>query len=182
MGYAPLEARCGLSGIRGLGPLSDWHAVGCILFELFNIDHYRDHLWSDQGYRNCYTDCHHYIAGLKLPFDDGKTLTAEWRKAIKQLKAQVTLPSIDLPGSTVPLAVRDVLDELVKGMTATDFDDRLVDPELILRRVDSVIAILSNAKSEAHAREQRRLYRARRDEKLRRRRERLEALLARQER
>lgn len=176
--YAPIETHCGLAGVRGICYLSDYYALGCMLFELFNVDHFAHVLAQDSGFKNCFTECYHHIQRSGIPFDDDTALTAEWRKVIKQFKKQVTIPNIDTKGNTVPAAVSNQLNRLLNGLTAVDFDDRLTDQNRIISLIDSTLLVLANEKSEARELERRRRIRVKRAENLQIKQRRLDEHLA----
>lgn len=52
--YSPIESWLGLSKIRSLGIPTDTYAIGCMLYELFNIDFFTDKLLKDVGFRKNY--------------------------------------------------------------------------------------------------------------------------------
>jgi serine/threonine protein kinase len=176
--YAPLEARCGLSGVRKLGRLADYYALGCLLFELFNIDFFFMNLIADSGYKNCFTECQHHIIRLGLTHKQESVLMKEWRKTVKRFKRQVTIPPIDSSGSSVPAATRDQLDRLLKDLTTVDFDDRLCDENKTLQRIDSAVKILRNNLAERRQRELKEKHRRMMEEKTLAKQQRLNTKLA----
>jgi serine/threonine protein kinase len=175
--WAPLECHCGLAGVRSVGPLADFYALGCLLFELFNVDLFAQCLANDSGFQTCFTRCCYHMKQLGSASQQEEKLIKEWRTVVRCFKRLVTIPKIDSSGSTVPAAVRDLLDLLLRELTAVDFEDRLGDGNKVLRRIDTAIRVLNNSRAESERLKRKRQNRMQRETKVRRMNERLEKQL-----
>lgn len=163
-GYAPIEALCGLAHIRKLGIYSDIYALGCILFDFFNYDYYFYHLLQDRGYLNCKAACDGYF--LSNTFSNDEEILNAWNIVINENKGQITLPQIHLNGSTVPLALKSVLNVLLHEMTATLYSDRCTDFNRIVRLIDAAKRTLKYPRLEEMRRNRQRTYKENKAKKI----------------
>lgn len=177
-GYAPIEAFCGFSGVRKLGVYSDIYALGCMLHDLFNIDHYFMRLGKDAGFNSCFGTCMTRMQSVIQAGVDEEELFKEWHRILSISKRQVTSLGIEGPGCTAPPALIGVLDNLQKMLTALDYRERLTDQDTVLRYIDSGLRILDNAAADARRRAQLVEMRRRKLDKLHRRQQKLEEFLA----
>jgi serine/threonine protein kinase len=172
--YASPEARCGLAGNRDLARYTDVYALGCLLFELFNVDYFFKGLCNQNPhYDTTLSALSMYVGGVTDPAEQVRV----WRKAINQFGASVAPVKIDGPGHNVPLAVVGILNELVGILTHVDYEVRKRPLSWVRTRVWSAIRILEN---DELARRRILLARAQRQrsvDKAREREERLEARL-----
>lgn len=167
--YAAPETYCGLSGDRDIAYFTDTYALGCLLFELFNIDYFYNVQHQNREFLLAKAAC---TAHCQMQNAARDRLQA-WENLVTQLKHGITIPSINGPGGCVPPGTVTVLDDLLRLLAAFDFRDRPRNWDAVCRRIDAALAILQN--HELHQRQaQRRLARkAQREKKARRHRERL---------
>lgn len=175
--YAPIEARCGLSGVRTLGIHGDMYTLGCLLHDLFNLETFTSRLYKDPGFSVCLGTCKAHMTLVFHSKPPLSTALLEWRKIIVQMAPQVTTPKIDGPGTSVPLSLRQLLDKLLSALVSLNYEHRLVDQNKILRYIDAAIRILSNENAQARRAKRRQFERQRKINKQRERQERLDAYI-----
>lgn len=180
IGYAPLEAQCGLSSVRTLGRHCDMYALGCLLFELFSDDYFYINMLNSSGYMACRGACEAHMIAVRGRSDNEDRWIAEWGQIIARTKRQVITPELSSECHPVPASIVDILNRLVQCLTSVDYRDRCIDLTLIVRLVDSACRVLQNAAADAHARAAKAQRRQAHAEKLIRRQERVEEYLRRQ--
>lgn len=158
IGYAPIEALCGLAGIRKLGVYSDIYALGCILYDLFNYQIYFTDLLNDRGYQNCKAACDAYL--VSNTFSNNEKKLAAWIKIINENKGQITAPLIHQNGSTAPVAIKSILNTLLTEMTATLYINRCTDFNRMIRLIDSAKRILRYPRFENIRKKRNKIYKA----------------------
>jgi serine/threonine protein kinase len=174
--YSPLEAFCHLAGAREIGALSDNYALGCMLFELFNLDLFA------RAYLNKNTHYHFVLAAMEHLLRAGASISEKiriWGQNIGIYSNGLTCPSIDGPGSTVPKGISSLLHPVLIGLTAPDFGKRTKDLDRVRRTIWSAIRSLENEHDYKRRLEQMRERRRRREERARLRDQRLQKLLGR---
>lgn len=162
--YAAPEARCGLAGHRSLAPLTDIYALGCLLFELFNLDYfYRELTRCNHQYEMILMAMTSFLHGAR---NEDQQLSM-WKEAVARLGPSITRVSIDSAGNTVPQAIVDLLDEVVSGLTQVSHSKR---PSLawVRTRIGSAIRVLENDRIYKQRLAAAKLRRARREEKAKR--------------
>ena len=142
--YAPLEALCGLSGVRSIGHSADFYALGCLLYELFNLDYYFVRLRLNIGFIKCKAVCEGHMMPFLAASATETKLIEEWSKIILPAKRLVTLPNIEDPGSSVVLSVRQLLNDLLHRLTALDHRERINNRDMVVRKIDSAITTIQN--------------------------------------
>ena len=142
LGFAPLEALAGLAHIRETGRYQDIYSLGCLLFDLFNMQMYYQHLSRSPGFANCLGACVNAVDLARATGKDENTVFEKFKKTISQTKSQVTLPDLNQIGSNIPKSIMSLVSQLIKKMTAIDYRDRLIDQNFILRRIDTTKGIL----------------------------------------
>ena len=178
-GYAPIESHCGLAGVRDLGVYGDLYALGCMLFDLFNVDYFFIRLFNDSGFQSCFMACKAHMMQPHIKRLDEGSMLREWGRMIDRSKRQVTVPNIAGAGSSVPASVLQILTNLLKMLVSVDYRDRQNDLNKILRHIDASINILQHARADQVILSRRRLMRQRRQAKLRQREMKLVEYLAR---
>ncbi len=151
--FAPIEAHLGLASVRELAMYTDLYGLGCILHDLFNAELYISRLLQDQGFNECYGACRRHMLSVQTTATEPSELIKEWNKIIRLTRAQVNHPGIESETSTVPLALRDLLNMLLRSLTNIDYSRRETRIETILRRIDSGLRILDNRLAENRARQ-----------------------------
>ena len=142
--FAPLEAYCGLAGVRKLAPFADIYALGCLLHDLFNAEYYVMRLANDPGFAQCQSVCRAYMASVTSTNPDDAALVNEWDTIIRKTKHQVSLPPINSSDTSVPPGIRDQLSQLLNRLTDVDYQNRESRLDKILRSLDSCSHVLEN--------------------------------------
>lgn len=165
VGYAPPEAICFFAGDREIAPYADVYALGCLLYELFNMDHFFTALRK----LNVHYDM--FLAAMysKISAEPDHALRiAIWKQEIQKIGKSIVTPPIDGVGSSVPEGIAFLLNRILADLVDTDFRRRK-SFEHVRRLIWSAIKALENEKDYqlrlARAREWRRA----REEKVRRR-------------
>lgn len=162
--YAAPEARCGLAGHRSLAPLTDIYALGCLLYELFNLDYfYRELTRCNHHYETILVAMTSFLHGAR---NEDQQL-AKWKEAVARLGPSVTRVSIESAGNTVPQAIADLLDEVVSGLTQVSYSKRY-SLAWVRTRIGSAIRVLENDRIYQQRLAAAKLRRARREEKAKR--------------
>lgn len=172
-GYSAPEAFCGLAGHRGIAPLTDIYALGCLLYQLFN----KDLLFSELLRQNPFYG--RVLSSLIGMLNNSKDLdgkVAIWR-AHSKLLAAISRVQIDGPGNTLPAGIVTILNDLLLKITHPNFDSREKSLAQIRKRIWSAIKILENEVSSKRRIDQVRQRRLQRIEKARQKDERLATYL-----
>jgi serine/threonine protein kinase len=141
IGYSSPEARCGLAGNRKLAALTDVYAVGCLLFELFNPDHFFVQLEAF----NPRIDFR--LAAMARAIGIGASeeqQVNQWNLALATHGSGVAPVAIDGPGSDIPPGIVPVIGPLLQQLTDFDHRKRPQDLEQVSFRVQSAIKLLRN--------------------------------------
>jgi serine/threonine protein kinase len=139
--YAPPEAFCHFAGEREVAPLSDTYALGCLLFELFNLDYfYRAFATRNPRAWVAFTAMEQLIRSAKTL----KEKKAIWRQNIGRYAIGLSIPSVEGHGSSVPPGVTNLLDSALQELVAPDFMRRCNDLEKPRRIIWSAIRSLEN--------------------------------------
>jgi serine/threonine protein kinase len=157
LGYASPEAQCGLAGNRKVARLTDYYALGCMLFELFNQDYFFHALRRRNGNYDL------LLAAMRALVDssgDQARQLASWNQAMDRLANTVLPVPIAGPGSDVPPGVAPILNEVLAAVTHTDLRSRPKSLEWVRSKIGSAIRALQNERDYqrrlAHTREMRR--------------------------
>lgn len=141
--YAAPETIVGLAGHRKLAPFTDCYALGCMLYELFN----RDLFYRALQVKN--SQCHgiYALMGMELK---GITNEAEklkvWKRALGKFSSGFEPVRIDAPGSSIPLGIASLLNEVLRSLTHIDFSNRPINLEWVRIRIWAAIKTLENEK------------------------------------
>jgi serine/threonine protein kinase len=141
-GYSSPEALSGLAGDRELSFKTDIYALGCIIYELFNVDAFFTVLRKNTHFNSMIT-----VSQFEMTThanSDTQTKRKAWLNAISPWKNAVLPFTILDVGNTVPKAIDDNLDKLFKSLIQWNFTKRLCNFSKILRQVDVCIRILEN--------------------------------------
>jgi hypothetical protein len=154
-----------------LAPLTDYYALGCLLFELFNNDLHaavQHSMNPSLGAR--YWAIAHEVASVSN--DQAKLERLHW--TLNRFKPGMVPVPIDGPTSSCDAAVAPLLNEVLERLTKIDYRDRQVPLQWVRDRAEIAIRILKSEKSYQaklkvnRQRRQNRLARLRaRDERLR---------------
>jgi len=154
--YSAPEAFCGLSGHRTVAPHTDMHALGCLLFQLFNRERFALELIR----LNPHYD--HILSILALELNKHPTIDEKlvaWHKHAGLL-GSITRVGIDAPGNTLPPSIESLLDELVLALTHPIFSKRERSFERVAKRVWTAIRVLEHEETAKARTDQNRLRRA----------------------
>lgn len=161
-GFAPLEARFGLSGIRVLGRYSDYYALGCMFHDLFNTEFFFHRQWNDAGYQACLAIFDRYQTNLHFETLPPEEALGKWHELISAAKRQVNIPSMEGPHTSLPASIKPVSEQLLRMLTAVDYRDRLSEPTKLVRLIDAMIRILQNQRAAQRELDRRRALRRQR--------------------
>lgn len=138
--YAPSEAHCGLSGNREIAPYSDVYALGCLLYELFNLDFFFRALHAQNANINLrLAAMSPMVAGQ--PEDKQVAL---WISALSKFGAGVTPIAIDGPGNYVPAGIASLLNDVLVRLTHFDFRRRPLNLDWVRGKIWTAMRILEN--------------------------------------
>ena len=140
--YAPIETQFGLSYLREFALYSDCHALGCMLYELFNPGYFLARQCLDAGYQACYGNCQSHMLKINTRALTNEELKHEWRQIIQRNKHHVSIPEIPSTNPHVPNALVELLNNLISKLTKIDYKDRLTDFNTIVRHVDTARKVL----------------------------------------
>lgn len=146
LGYAAPESRCGLAGVREIGTQCDMYALGCMLFELFNVNLFYFSQLSNQNLEPVLT----LMTMLLHSESSEEKKIAKWKSESKKYKHVLQPAEIDQAGHSIPIAIVDILKKLHKEMTDFNFHERSKNLEYVVKRIDLAIRILENDKFEKH--------------------------------
>jgi len=129
---------CGLAGDRRLARYSDYYALGCMLFELFNKDFFV------VAQRKT---CRFMVVVSAIAIDvNVKTTDDEkhgaWLENIRRFKHAIVVPDIGGLGSSVPRCIRAELNYVLRKLVSLDMADRIDDLEWLRRHITSAIHVL----------------------------------------
>ncbi len=174
--YSPPEAICHFAGDREIAPYSDIYALGCLLYELFNLDYFF------YAVRNVNANYDMFLAAMYTKI--GAEITPDkrlgiWRSEINKTCKSILAPPIDGIGSSAPEGIACLLNPIVASLTHPDFRQR---PKLALirRQIWGAIRALENEKDYQIRLAQARDRRRKREEKVRHREARLLAFRSRE--
>ncbi len=172
--YAPPEAICFFAGDREIAPYADVYALGCLLYELFNMDHFFISLRKVNPHYEMFLAAMYSKIGAET---DREKRIAVWKLEIQKMGKVIVAPPIDGVGSTVPEGIAFLLKRVLEALVHPDFRRRQTFDQ-VRRLIWSAIRALENEKDY-----QRRLARARewrraREDKVRRREAKLLAMSA----
>lgn len=163
--YAPPEAICFFAGDREIAPYADVYALGCLLYELFNMDHFYSALRKVNAHYEIFLAAMYSKIGA-VP--DRALRIAIWKQEIQKMGKSIVTPPIDGVGSSVPEGVAFLLNRILADLAAPDFRRRKT-YEHIRRLIWAAIRALENEKDYQHRLARARELRRAREEKVRRR-------------
>jgi serine/threonine protein kinase len=137
-GYSSPEAIIGLSGNnRELAKHTDFYALGCLLFELFDFD-ILFHKFEQINSRHYFL----VIKQLKSRINYKSDVKTQWHQLIK-LCPVIQYPEFNsLAG--IPKSIIHRMNDLLRGLIQFDYRTRLCNFEEILRQIDICINITNN--------------------------------------
>ena len=175
--FSALEAMCGLGGIRKLGICGDIYALGALLHDLFNVDLFCIRLTKNTGFANIYGVCSMAIINAlqrNLSEDD---LLKEWHKLMSRNQYQLIPVDLEGVGNRIPSAIKNNLNQLYNDLVNLDYRKRIIKSDLILRRIDATIRVLTSSAFEEKRNQERFKIRTLRELKARQQQEKLNKYL-----
>lgn len=139
--YSAPEAFCGLASNRSVAYLTDIYALGCMLFELFAEDDF----WT--AYTGANPEFETRILALRhvlAPYGDPDELLANWDKNAPKLLAGLAPLKFPKDGASVPLAVLDIVNDLIAKLSTPNFRGRTIKLQSVRQRIWSAIRCLEN--------------------------------------
>ena len=145
--YAAPEARCGLAGNRLIAHRTDYYALGCLLFELFN----KDYFFKALSQRNMnYDAILHALGSATSSGGTEQTQVESWRHNLEHFSRTIVQVPIDGPGNDVPPGIASMLNEVVLSMTHFHLDRRPRNLASIRHKISSAMRVLSHEKEYQH--------------------------------
>jgi serine/threonine protein kinase len=140
LGYSSPEALVGISGnYRDMAKFTDFYALGCLFFELFDYDFLYNKIEEVTLKRYYY-----YIRslGTNIDYSKGKTLE-QYIDLLDKTPFSIQYPSFSTYAN-IPLSIYAKMDDLLKHLIQFDFRKRLIDFDKILHQIDFCIKIETN--------------------------------------
>lgn len=173
--YAAPEANHGLAGHRKLARYTDYYALGCMLYELFNPDYFFRALHNKNN--NC--QAIHTLMSMELQgITNENEKVIAWKRALGKFSSGIEPVHIEGPGNTVPPGIAILLDEVLRSLTHIDYSNRPVGLEWVRIRIWAAIKTLKNEKLYQRRLASAREIRRKRIEKQQRRAQSLSAFIA----
>lgn len=127
-----------LGSHREIGTQYDVYALGALLFDLFNVDHFVKHR-AATNFDNLLSILSMQVAGTS----DEDALLAKWREVITAHEKSVAKMKLNGRGNTIPKAVMSLLNDLFNSMVHINLDKR-ISLESCLKKIDSAIRVMEN--------------------------------------
>jgi serine/threonine protein kinase len=163
--YAPPEAICFFAGDREIAPYADLYALGCLLYELFNMDHFFIGLRKVNPHYELFLAAMYSKMGAEP--DRGKRI-AVWKQEIQKMGKVIITPPIDGVGSTVPEGIAFLLKRALEALVHPDFRRRQTFDQ-VRRLIWAAIRALENERDYQRRLARTREWRRAREDKVRRR-------------
>lgn len=172
--YSSPETYAGFAGDRVVGRYTDLFALGCIFYELFNQAIFMTEQVKNPTYTTAVMALSYACMGAK---DVNKRLEI-WRTEVPRFARMVEPPPIDGVGSSVPPGVRDQLNNIYRGLVKFDFLSREVNLRSVRECVNGALKALRNEKALRILTARKKAFRLQRQEKIRKKAERLSTFIA----
>ncbi|ALC16375.1 serine/threonine protein kinase [Desulfuromonas soudanensis] len=142
--YSAPEAFLGFSGDREIAKYTDFYALGCILYELFNERMYFVELDKNPNFR---------LALNAMAYELNKYSSREekiksWNENINRIKRMVRYPHFQGGGCSAERSIIDMIINLQQRLCAFDFNNRLSDFESIRVVINKSISVIMNEKDQ----------------------------------
>ena len=170
--FSAPEHIVGLASHREIGKSTDIYALGALLYQLFNLQLFAKSR-STPDFDQVISYLHMCMTGSNR-IEDRVNI---WDRELPKFKHVLDPPALNSRGHNLPPAINSLLTDLHLKMTRFDYKDRLSDLQIVLKRVDSAIRILSNIALERKKIEARKRKRELKLLKLRQKQERLDHYL-----
>jgi serine/threonine protein kinase len=145
--YSAPEAQCGLAGNRLIAHRTDFYALGCLLFELFNNDYF----YRSLNQRNAnYQVIIHVLSSSAIAGEPDREQLQRWRENMVRFSRSIAQVPMDGPGSAVPPGIGPMLNEIVFSMTHFNLDKRPSSLSWVRSKIASAMRVLQHEKSYRH--------------------------------
>ncbi|ATE72417.1 protein kinase domain-containing protein [Lysobacter capsici] len=141
IGYAAPESTCGMAANRLLAPATDYFALGCLLYELFNADYF----YHVTRYLNANFDVR--LTAMQsevLGISGDQAQVDAWKRTLAKFSAGVIEVPIDGIGSTVPRGVAGILNEVLAVLTNIDYRKRYSCGKWVRAKLGSALKVIEN--------------------------------------
>ncbi|MFD3323395.1 protein kinase family protein [Alteromonas macleodii] len=157
--YSSLEALCGFAGDRELAFKNDVYALGCILFEIFNVHQYFKVVAPSIKLETT-------VVAMRAEMTAMKGLSIEkqkkgWEKRMRLFSRRIVPPTILQDGNTVPACLGQILTDLHSQLVAWSCFERKVTMKGVLNALNTCERVLNNEKRQKKLIEQRKKVRER---------------------
>lgn len=141
--YAGCEAFCGLAGNRSIARYTDYYALGCMLFELFNKDlFFMAQQTINPALQVRYAAIAHEVGSVA---DEAARLD-KLHSSLSKFAPGVAPVPIDSSGSTCDAAIVPLINEILLRLTNIDYRARRVSLQWVRDRAHIAIRVLKNEK------------------------------------
>lgn len=162
--YSAPETFLGFSGERNIAKYTDIYALGCMLFELFNASLFFNELVLNPNYNVVMT-----ALGINLLNCKSQQEKIEcWNKNIHSFSSLLEPPDMVGNFNTIPASILSVIEPLYKDLVNFDFNKRLCDFDKIRTKIDLAIIIINNESYQKRVIEQRRMFKLKTIDKIKR--------------
>lgn len=154
--YSAPEAFLGFSGERDIAKFTDFYALGCMLYELFNKHIYFNEL------ENRNPNFRKILTALGIQFSRYPKINDRleaWDEIIDKFTKALSPPSYLGSGCSIPNGIADLINGLFNELTIFDFRKRLSNFNKIRNTIDSAITVLNNDDLYRKSLEKRKLFR-----------------------
>lgn len=143
--YSAPEAFLGFAGERDIAKYTDFYALGCMLYELFNKQLFFEVLLNKNP------NFLQTLSVLAMEFSRYPTKEIKlsvWNETLNKFTKTVSPPEYLDVGCDLPSAISDLISKLFKNLIAFDFNTRLSNFGIIIKSIDTAITVLRNDKIE----------------------------------
>jgi serine/threonine protein kinase len=156
------EAMLGLAGHRTVAKLTDYYALGCMLYELFHYGYFLSLTLRNREYQSAML-----LIGARLSREpDTQKKYLIWTQEAPRIAKAVRLGPFFGRDSTAPRSLEGLLERIVDGLTRFDFQDRALLIPSVRDLVDTSLKVLDNSEAQARIARQARERRARRHDRV----------------
>ena len=138
--YSAPETFLGFAGERAIAKHTDIYALGCMLYELFNDDFFLKEVVKNPAYHMLLTvlssklSLHSSIEGKLKCYDE----------ELKFYGGMFQPPDFEADNCTLPASISGIIEPLYKQLVSFNYKTRIYDFELIRKRTDIAIRVLTN--------------------------------------
>ena len=153
-GYASPEALIGLAGDRDIGYLTDYYALGCLFFELFEYDFLFNAIDTANN-KKYYSN----IALLRSQIDSSKEIKPQWNALLDKYPRIVRYPQFEKRHGIMP-SVIGYMNRILYWLIIFDYRKRDTDLDEIIHNLDICLIIIENEAKYFKLLEQKKMRRA----------------------